>query len=40
METSEPVNNLDNHVQHHQEKVEEETVDKEEVIHPFFKRSS
>lgn len=31
MDTSEPVNNLDSHVQHHQEEVEEEPVDKEEV---------
>lgn len=31
MDTSEPVNNLDSHVQHHQDEVEEEPIDKEEV---------
>ena len=31
MDTSEPVNNLDSHVLHHQEEEEEEVQDKEEV---------
>jgi len=31
MDTAEPVNNLDSHVQHHQDDAEEEPVDKEEV---------
>jgi len=31
MDTGEPVNNLDSHVQHHQEEVEDEATDKEEV---------
>ena len=32
MDTSEPVNNLDSHVLHHQEEEEEEVQDKEEVV--------
>ena len=31
MDTSEPVNNLESHVLHHQEEEEEEVQDKEEV---------
>ena len=31
MDTSEPVNNLESHVLHHQEEEEEEVLDKEEV---------
>merc|ERR1712240_399745 len=31
MDTTEPVNNLDSHVQHHQDDAEDEPVDKEEV---------
>ena len=35
MDTSEPVNNLESHVLHHQEEEEEEVQDKEEVGHCF-----
>ena len=31
MDTSEPVNNMESHVLHHQEEEEEEVQDKEEV---------
>ena len=37
MDTSEPVNNLESHVLHHQEEEEEEVQDKEEVGEIFFK---